>query len=84
MTTTIQYPRAILQRDGDRRWTTDDGYTIVKNVHDDGWCDFCVTTPAGATRAVCALMREAREAICALRVTGGQYAHPWLAYLRNN
>lgn len=84
LTATRTYPRATLTRLTDRRWRTDDGYSVVKRIHDDGWCDFHVHTPGGAERAVCALMREAREAICALRATGGEYAHPWLAYLRSN
>lgn len=84
LTATRTYPRATLTRVTDRQWRTDDGYTIRKRVHDDGWCDYHVHNPDGGERAVCALMREAREAICALRVTGGAYAHPWLAYLRQN
>lgn len=77
------YPRATLTRT-QSGWVTVDGYEIRRRVHDDGWCDFHVHTPNGAERAVCALMREAREAICALRATGGEYAHPWIAYLRNS
>ena len=84
MTATLTYPRATLTRTDPQHWRTDDGYEVVKSVHDDGWCDYHVYTQSGHKRAVCALMREAREAICALQATGGQYAHPWLAYRRSD
>lgn len=77
MPTVLEFPRAAVDLVAPYRWRTDDGYEVVESDR------FHVHTPTGAVRAVCGCLDEACEAICALRVTGGQYAHPWIAYLRS-
>lgn len=79
------FPRATVHRVQPGVWETDDGYQIRKHVKtyelSPGFTEFHVYLPGGTRpRAVVVYMREAREAICALRKSDNECPHPHLVW----